>query len=149
MAQVFGVSAQWLTFGSECERTDAVLRPFPGFDPDRNFGLVLSGMSALHFFGTAPENLALFTQRPSDMMPTVRPGDTVVVNRTLTDPAAGGVFVIELLGVPVLRRLLARADGTMEIKCDAHRRSPAETVAASFVRIFGRAVSRLSVARIA
>jgi transcriptional regulator with XRE-family HTH domain len=149
MAKIFGVSPQWLTFGSEFEREGAVLRPLPSADPDRSFGIALSDRSAQHFFGGAPENLALFTQRLGDMVPTVRPGDTVVVNRLLTNPAEGGVYLIDLQGTPVLRRLQPLTNGTVEIRCDACRWSTTETVPASSVKIYGRAVSRISIAGIA
>ena len=73
----------------------------------------------------------------TDMSPALMPGDILLIDETRTAPAAG-IFLLEIGGRQVVRRLSARLDGALTVTADA---LPGESMPlGDAVRILGRAV---------
>ena len=68
-------------------------------------------------FTAAPADLALLDIRGDSMEPTLADGDMVLIDRTRTGQASG-IYVLNISGELVAKRLILQPGGTVEIRSD-------------------------------
>ena len=116
MAKVFGVSAHWLTGENASGRDEVVIRPRP--ESSETIGLSLTADSAKRTpSARKPASSRLFTQE-SDMAPTIRAGDLVVINHTINKVIGSGVYLVQVGETKELRRIQPLVDGTLDIRIE-------------------------------
>lgn len=88
-----------------------------------------------------------FRVQTDHMAPTISPGDVAFINRAVSDiDAAGGIFLIEQDGAPLLARFRKTLQG-WNVSFD-NPAYPAELVTADFVqsqKVLGKAVSAMAI----
>lgn len=143
MAEVFGVSAHWLTYGEHASgRDEVVIRPKP--ESEEAFGLSLTASSAKATFGTDPEHLMLFTQPNDDMAPTIKGGSVVVVDSTINRVTGSGVYLVKVGDVRELRRIQPLVDGTLDIRIDNVKRFASEIAVEDGIVVYGKVLASLT-----
>lgn len=143
MAEVFGVSAHWLTYGEHASgRDEVVIRPRP--ETDDTFGLSLTVNSAKAMFNADPENLILYTQPSDDMSPTIKGGNVVVIDRSITSIKGSGVYLIQVGEERELRRVQPLVDGTYDIRVDNVKRYASEPAEGDKLVVYGKVLASLT-----
>lgn len=143
MAEVFGVSAHWLTYGEHASgRDEIVIRP----KPERNdaFGLSLTADSAKATFNADPNDLMLFTQETDDMSPTIKGGNVVVIDQSVTSVVGSGIYLIQVGAARELRRIQPMVDGSLDIRIDNLKRSATEPAEADKLTVYGKVIATLA-----
>ena len=77
----------------------------------------------------------------SDMSPALSPGDILLIDRTRTAPAAG-IYLLEISGRRVIRRIATQLDGSLSIVADG---MPGALALSSATILLGRAAYQISV----
>jgi len=109
LAQVCGVSIDWIAHGNGAEPEDATPPPLPD----------TGGLDWLaQRLGAARDKLVAFHASGDAMSPTLRDGDLVVARREPGRLAAPGIYAVEIDGMPAARRLERRPDGTVLVATD-------------------------------
>ncbi len=143
MANVFGVSAHWLTYGEHASgRDEVVIRPRP--ESAETIGLSLTAESARHTFGTEPNRLSLFLQENDDMAPTIRGGSLVVINHTINKVIGSGIYLVQVGEAKELRRIQPLVDGTLDIRIDNPKRFANEIGTEGKIVVLGKALSTVT-----
>ena len=109
LAQVCGVSIDWIAHGDGAEPGDAPPPPLPD----------TGGLDWLaQRLGAARDELVAFHASGDAMSPTLRDGDLVVARRDPGRLAAPGIYAVEIDGMPAARRLERRPDGSVLVATD-------------------------------
>lgn len=66
----------------------------------------------------APSDLFLILVDDESMEPTLRPGDTILLDRRATKPDREGVYILKMGGVPLVKRLQILPGGTIKVVSD-------------------------------
>ena len=66
----------------------------------------------------APADLFLILVDDESMEPTLRPGDTILLDRRATKPDREGVYVLKMEGVPLVKRLQILPGGIVKVVSD-------------------------------
>lgn len=96
----------------------------------------------LRHVGLDPKQLNVISVRGDSMEPSLSDGDIILIDRRDTNPRSGGVYVLNLDGGLLVKRVQRLLNGDFKIISDNPRYEP-ETVPASqldLVRIIGRVV---------
>jgi len=65
-----------------------------------------------------PHKLALLRISGDSMEPTLRSGDVIMIDREITEPADGKIFVVNLAGQVVAKRVQAKSGGKIDLISD-------------------------------
>lgn len=92
--------------------------------------------------GVAPANLALISTIGDSMEPTLRPGDLILIDRSITNVRGDSVYVINFDGELLAKRIQKLFDGSLIIKSDnpAYEPQKISPEQADRLRIIGRVV---------
>lgn len=91
--------------------------------------------------GVNPKRAHVLRVKGDSMEPTLSEGDMVLVDTGDTEPAGGGLYVLNWAGEALVKRLDRDFDGTLMVTSDAEHRFPPRRIdaaAADQVRIIGR-----------
>lgn len=66
----------------------------------------------------APSDLFLILVDDESMEPTLRPGDTILLDRRATKPDREGVYILRMNGVPLVKRLQILPGGIIKVVSD-------------------------------
>lgn len=66
----------------------------------------------------APTDLFLVVVDDESMEPTLRPGDTILLDRRATKPDREGVYILRMNGVPMVKRLQILPGGVVKVVSD-------------------------------
>lgn len=66
----------------------------------------------------APADLFQIIVDDESMMPTLRPGDTILLDRRVTKPEREGVYILKVGGVPLVKRLQILPGGIVKVVSD-------------------------------
>lgn len=66
----------------------------------------------------APPDLYLILVDDESMEPTLRPGDTILLDRRATKPDREGVYILNIEGVPLVKRLQIMPGGIVKVVSD-------------------------------
>ncbi len=86
------------------------------------------------------EGLEQFQVEDDAMVPTFRPGDVVLIDTRSRRFPGAGLYLLELGGEPVIRRIATLPDGTLRLQCDNQAYLPVEVseAEARALRVRGR-----------
>ena len=87
--------------------------------------------------GTAPSMLAALTAVGDSMSPTISPGDTLLIDRNVERITEGAIYVIEVDGALLTKRVQLRRDGTLVLRSDNAHYEPDQMPRAE-ARLIGR-----------
>lgn len=73
---------------------------------------------------STPENLSLIIAEGDSMLPTIRPGDTLVVDHSKTVISGDGVYVLSLAHSCLVKRVQVLIDGSVVVLSDNPAYSP-------------------------
>ena len=124
-------------------RLDVAAAAGPGswVEEERTLGEVQFDRGMLGALGVATRRLAIVTARGESMLPAIRDGDQVLVDEgDVTIPPAGGVFVLRLDGVVIVKRL-ARLGDRIALSSDNPDYPAIPARRAEEVAVLGRAVA--------
>jgi transcriptional regulator with XRE-family HTH domain len=65
-----------------------------------------------------PDDLCMVPVDDDSMMPTLRPGDTILLDRRAVRPDREGIYIIRMNDVSLIKRLQIMPDGYVKISCD-------------------------------
>jgi len=88
------------------------------------------------------ENLVVLEVEGDSMSPTINPGDLIIVDTAISNVEFSGIFVLEVSGALLVKRVHRRVDGSMSIISDNKTYQP-ETVQpseANNIRVVGQVV---------
>lgn len=68
--------------------------------------------------GAAPSDLFLVIVDDESMTPTLRPGDTILLDRRATKPDREGVYILKMNGVSMVKRLQILPGGIVKVVSD-------------------------------
>lgn len=90
----------------------------------------------------APQNLALLTASGDSMDPTIRDGDLLLVDTSARDIQSSRVYVLEVNGALLVKRIQMRLDGSLIVKSDnaAYEAEAVRAEDAGTLRILGQVV---------
>lgn len=86
---------------------------------------------------TRTASLRLLHAVNDDMAPTIGAGDPMVIDHDVTEALGDGVYVLDVRGRTIVRRIRQRLDGRYEASCDNPADKGTELISPS-VRIIGR-----------
>lgn len=66
----------------------------------------------------SPSDLFLILVDDESMTPTLRPGDTLLLDRRATKPDREGVYILKMNGVPLVKRLQILPGGVLKVVSD-------------------------------
>jgi phage repressor protein C with HTH and peptisase S24 domain len=95
-----------------------------------------------HTLRRAPQNLALLTASGDSMDPTIRDGDLLLVDTSARDIQSSRVYVLEVNGALLVKRIQVRLDGSLIVKSDnaAYEAEVLRAEDAGTLRILGQVV---------
>lgn len=106
MAKVFGVSVQWLTFGSETVNNQAVIIHRSGaITADKDFSLVISREASKRIFQAVRENLSLFNLGHLNKVPIDNTSNLFLVDMAVHEITAVGLYLVDIGSVLRIRRM--------------------------------------------
>jgi phage repressor protein C with HTH and peptisase S24 domain len=90
----------------------------------------------------SPQNLALLTASGDSMDPTIRDGDLLLVDTSARDIQSSRVYVLEVNGALLVKRIQVRLDGSLIVKSDnaAYEAEAVRAEDAGTLRILGQVV---------
>ena len=161
-AKAFGVTPEWLLFGSgtsdflheghpaiETEPSlivvyDVQASAGPGSFVD-DYEAVASRLSfppdyLRHITTTSPENLAILSVTGNSMTPSLNHGDVVMVDMTKTDASYDGIFVLRVDGLLKVKRVRPARDRESVVLMSDNPRVPDVTVPADAASIVGKVI---------
>ncbi len=90
------------------------------------------------------DNLEIVDVEGDEMAPTLKTGDAVIIDKTKTAPVPAGLFLIEEMGVRVIRRIrVTLPDGQARVSCD-NKAYEGYECEPSKVKIIGRVLGYIS-----
>lgn len=136
IAEILNVSPIWLLYGNNVK--------------DQNVSA--TGPAAM----IISEDRTTFIESPTclyypvcsdEMEPTLKPGETAVVDRELQEFDQTGIYLVQVSGTRMLRRFRRAMDGSIRVSCDNSARYPEiETIESiEKLEVMGRVVSKVIV----
>lgn len=98
--------------------------------------------TALATYFNLPADARIFPVRDDTMAPTLFPGDIAVIRPTAVQ-TGNGLYVLQIQGREVIRRLQTLSDGKVVLLCDNQVYQP-EYAALSTLQLQGRVISKIS-----
>lgn len=91
-----------------------------------------------------PQNLALLEAFGDSMEPTIRDGDVIMIDMVVDDLVSGRIYVVDLAGELLVKRIQRRVNGNLLVMSDNTRYPPEEVSAeeGQHLRIVGEVVWR-------
>lgn len=91
-----------------------------------------------------PQNLAILEAAGDSMEPTIRDGDVIMIDVAVEDLVSGRIYVVELAGELLVKRIQRRVNGNLLVLSDNSRYPPEEVPAEAGkrLRIIGEVVWR-------
>ncbi|MDD3462988.1 MAG: LexA family transcriptional regulator [Sulfurospirillaceae bacterium] len=116
-----------------------------GLSEDEGFESILLDEKIIQKIGgnTQVKHIQAINVMGDSMEPTLNSGDVVFINRELTNPSKGGIYVVSTPAGLFIKRLQLRSDGTVALVSDNESYSD-EIVLASNVDVLGKVVGKLS-----
>ncbi len=102
----------------------------PGDDDPGQF--LAARSSWLHSIGCSPAKTEALMAKGDSMEPTIRDGDTLLVDRSVDRIVDNGIYVVVVAGAVVVKRLTRRLNGSVVLSSD-NPSHPPETVTAAEV----------------